>query len=189
MEQVLQMAAVSGGRTNTFFASRPGSFFKLGQQPDPAAQALYNQAVADVAQWNQLVQRLAMVANVQVANQIAATYGLNDPTNQDKGEYTANGVQVNINTANSYTPVNYEVFAAGDVKHRVARLESYLSDFRHDVESAEATYGEARVINNTIVQQGSTTGGSSLPDWVLPVGLGAGGLVLLVVSGVIKLPK
>lgn len=182
---MINMVAISG-RKNSFFSSRMGDIFTLGQaRPE---ERLYADAKAAVAQWDGLVNRLNYIANPSVAAQIAADAGVTAPSNQDKGQYARDGVNRNLVEAESRgMPPIYDVFRRGDVQNRVARLESYLSSFRRAVEDAEATYGLARTITNTIYTPGAAGAPAAIPSWVLPVGAAVIGIGLLGALGVIKL--
>lgn len=181
----IRMVAISG-RGNSLFSSKMGDVWSQGSPFLGQGEDIYARAKAAVAQWDVIADRLAHVANKVVRDQIATEFGINDPGNKDKGQYERNAVAGDIQTAESYTPVNYRVFVGpGPAKNRPGRLEDFLSDFRRQVEDAERTYGslpDAQVITKTITQTIS-----SLPAWVLPVGIGVVGLGLLGAFGVIKI--
>lgn len=177
----IRMVAISG-RGTSLFSSKMGDIWSQGSPFLGQGEDIYARAKAAVSQWDSLADRLAHVANKAVRDQIATDFGINSPTNKDKGQYMRNAVAGDIATAESYSPVNYRVFVGpGPAKNRPGDLENFLSDFRRQVEDAEKTYGslpDAQIITNTI---------TSLPPWVLPVGIGVVGLGLLGAFGIIKI--
>jgi hypothetical protein len=183
--ETIRMVAISG-RGNSLFASRMGNVFDQGSPFLGQGEDLYARAKAAVAQWDSLVDRLRHIANKQVRDDLANTYGINEPGNKDKGQYMRDATASDVATAESYTPINYRVFVGpGPAKNRPGKLEDFDSSLRHDVEDAERTYGslpDPQVITKTVTQTIS-----SLPGWVLPVGAGVIGLGLLGAFGVIKI--
>ena len=182
----IRMVAISG-RGNSLFASRMGDIWSQGSPfLGQTGYGTYQQTKADVAAWDALVARLQRVANATVRQQIADQFGISNPANTDKGQYLRDRSARDVAMAEGSQ--NYTAFAAetpGPTKHDAAQLESFLGDFQKAVQDAENTYGKLdtpQVITKTV-----TTTVSSLPPWVLPVGVGVVGLGLLGAFGVIKI--
>lgn len=186
----IRMVAISG-RGNSLFSSRMGDIWSqgspfLGQGLGQTGIGNYTQTKADVAAWDALVGRLQRVANASVRQQIAFDFGLTNPNDKDKGQYLRDRSARDVAIAESSR--NYDAFSPdtpGPTKHDARQLESFLGDFQQAVQGAETTYGvldTPQVITKTVTQTIS-----SLPPWVLPVGIGVVGLGLLGVFGVIKI--
>jgi hypothetical protein len=186
----LGVVMISGGAgmRGNLFTSRMGDVFG-GRAPAPAPRPQlgqtgvgnYTQLKAEIAQWDSLVQRLQRINNQTVMMQIAGQFGINNPTDNTKGQYMRNRSAMHIAQADASSPVNYSLFdpsTPGPAKNDAKDLASFLTDFSAAVTAAENTYGIAAtptIITNTV---------STTPDWVLPVVAGAGALALLAILGV-----
>lgn len=181
----LRMTAISG-RGNSLFAIRMGNIWNQGSPTLGQGEDLYARAKAALARWNSLVERLKRIANRQVREDLARKYGINEPSNKDKGQYAANVVAYDISEAEKYVPVNYRIYVGpGPAKNRPGRLEDWNHDLNDDVQEAERLYGslpEPQVITQTITERIS-----ELPGWVVPVGIGVAAVGLLGAFGVIKI--
>jgi len=184
---MINMVAISG-RSNSLFTSRMGDPFRETPYSPRMGQTgvgNYTQTKSDVAVWDSLVARLQRVANQTVRNQIAAQFGISDPTNTDKGQYMRNRSAKDVALAESVSPPDYTAFdpsTPGPTKNDAKDLESFISDFQPAVQNAENTYGTVaapQVITQLVP--------GALPVWVLPVAVGVVGLGLLGAFGVIKI--
>jgi hypothetical protein len=186
------MVMISGGRSrSSFFSDRMGDVFgsnggvslgspRLGQ----TGAGTYAQLKTDIAVWDSLIARLQRINNQTARNQIANQFGVNDPTNKDKGQYMRDRSAYHIAQAEAAPGgTDYSLFdsaTAGPAKNDAKDLESFIGDFRTAVANAENQYGFSstpQVITNYV---------STTPDWVLPVVAGGAALGLLAVLGVFK---
>lgn len=187
----LGMVMISGGRSrSSFFSDRMGDVFGSNGGASLGSNGLgqtgvgtYTQLKTDIAVWDSLLARLQRINNQTVRDQIASQFGVNDPTNKDKGQYMRDRSAYHIAQAESSNPINYSLFdaaTAGPAKNDAKDLESFIGDFRTAISNAENTYGIAatpQVITNYV---------STTPSWVLPVAAGVGAIGLLAVLGVFK---
>ena len=166
-------------------ASMGGSMFQtapfsanLGRQEKQLGQVdqqWFSRAKASVASYDDLWARAALVANKSYREQLAAKYHTK-PEDQDGAFYRRNSVAYNVSQAESYTPVNYVLYAQSQQQNRVTKLEDWNKDFRHDVEYGEKEYGILPAPE--VIEQVTTVTKTELPGWVLPVGLGIGALII-----------
>jgi len=187
---MVMIGSSGGGSRGSLFSGNIGDNFNAGLAgpiPHPylgQAQQEYADARAAVALFDQLVERTKRIANQTAREKIADTYGLTDPTNQDKAQYTRNGVATMIAHANSYTPTNYDEFGVREGINRVNRLKSFNKDFGTDVAQAEATYGilpEPQVITKVVQAPGGEA-----TNYIIPAVVVGGGLAAMAALGVFK---
>jgi hypothetical protein len=163
----------SNGFVDNFGLS--GSY--LGQAD---AQQSYVKAKAEIAEFDQLVNRTKKIANKMVREQIALDNGLNDPSNSDKAMYMRNALASDVASADAHVPVAYEEGfpSHGPSRGRVTKLNDFLSDFRHSVENAEAMYDtlpEPQIIEKIVTVSGT--------NWAIPAVVLAGGIGMAAILG------
>lgn len=187
----LRMASIGGfnGPRGTMFHGSATDSFQVGRLAlgsnglgvNTTGLARYQVAKTELAKYDDLVERTKRIANKTAREQLIDTYGLAEPDNKDKSLYMRNAVASNIADAESYTPINYDIYTApGPAKSRPDKLKSFNSDFASDVKYAEDTYGslpEPQVIERT-------TTVSQVPAWVMPVTIGALAVAGLAAFGV-----
>jgi len=187
----LRMASIggfNGPRGTMFHGSATDSFsvgrISLGESDlgvNTTGLARYELAKKELAQYDSLVERVKRIGNKAAREQIIDTYGLSEPDNKDKSLYARNVVASDLANAESYTPINYDIYTApGPAKNRPGRLQDWNSSFAKDVKYAEDTYGilpEPQVIERT-------TTVSQVPAWVMPVTIGALAVAGLAALGV-----
>lgn len=150
----------------------------LGQ----SEQQWYAEAKSQVAKFDQLVERTRRIANRDAREELVSDYGLDDPTNREKGLYTRNGVESNIVRAESYTPINYVLYSKREITNRVGRLQDYTSDFARDVKYAEDTYGI--LPEPVVIERIVTVPGAAAPtNWTVPLVIAGGGVILAAALG------
>lgn len=188
------MVVISGGNRmrGNLFTRNMGDMFGSNPGVPDALRSPYlgqtgvgnfTQTKANIARWDALVERLRRIANQSVREQLASEFGINNPANENLGQYTRDRAAQRVAQAEASTPINYEMFAPttpGPAKNDARHLEAFLTDFQAAIQNAEGTYGllqTPQVITNTV---------STTPGWVLPVAIGAGALGLLGLLGVIK---
>jgi hypothetical protein len=185
------MASIGGfnGPRGTLFHGSATDSFSVGRNSlggsglgvNTVGLSRYDLAKKELAQYDTLVERTKRIGNKVQREQLIDTYGLAEPENKDKSLYARNVVAGDLANAESYTPINYDIYTApGPAKNRPGRLKDWNSDFAKDVKYAEDTYGilpEAQVIERT-------TTVSQVPGWVVPVTIGAAAVAALAVFGV-----
>lgn len=187
----LRPAIISGasGQRSAWFAPTVNEIFRpsgLGADPD---QEWYSRAKREVAQFDGYVERLRRLANRQVREDLWKEY-VGDPGDSESGAYRRNTVAYHISQVESYTPLNYKVFASDPVglraRNRVTKLDSLNRSFKGDLDSAEATYGllpEPQIIERIVEVRAPQEAQPAAPfPWVPVVIIGAaaiGGLALL----------
>lgn len=130
----------------------PSSPAYLGQ-----AQGYYDSAKAAIAAFDSLGQRLQKVANATVRNQIADQFGLSNPTDNTKGMYMRNALAYDVSVADQ-SGADAGFPPTGPSRGRVAKLQSFDSDFNAAVQNAENTYGilpAPQVITNYVPVAGT----------------------------------
>lgn len=185
----LGMVAISGGRSrSSFFSDRMGDVFgpSLGRaQLGQTGFGNYQQTKNDVAVWDSLVARLQRVNSQAARDSIAGTYGINNPTDNTKGQYMRNRSANDVAIAEQSNPPDTSKFdssAPGPTKNDAKDLEGFLGGFQSAVQAAENQYGTVltpQVITNYV----STP---TTPDWVLPVVAGGAAVGVLALLGVFK---
>ena len=187
----LRMASIGGfnGPRGTMFHGSATDSFSVGRNSlggsslgvNTTGLARYELAKKELAQYDSLVERVKRIGNKAAREQIIADYGLTEPDNKDKSLYARNVVASDLANADSYTPINYDIYTApGPAKNRPGRLADFNSSFAKDVKYAEDTYGilpEPQVIERT-------TTISQVPAWVMPVTIGALAVAGLAALGV-----
>lgn len=138
-------------------------------------QQWFARAKAGVAAYDDLWARTQLIGNKTYREQLAAKYHTK-PEDQDGALYRRNSVAYNISQAESYTPVNYRLFAISQQQNRVSKLEDWNQDFREDVESGELEYGILPAPE--IIERVTTLTTTEIPKWVLPVGIGVAALII-----------
>lgn len=138
-------------------------------------QQWFTRAKAGVAAYDDLWARTQLIANKTYREQLASKYHTK-PEDQDGALYRRNSVAYNVSEAESYTPVNYRVFAQSQQQNRVTKLEDWNSDFRKDVEYGEKTYGLLPAPE--VIEQTTTVTQTEVPGWLLPAGIGLGALII-----------
>lgn len=114
-----------------------------------AGLALFQQAKAEIARFDSLVQRTMRIANKTVRDQIISDFGLNDPNNKDKAQYVRDAMASEVSRADA--PNYYFFTSPGPQRNRPAKLAALNQDFESAVKSAEITYGILpEPITNTI---------------------------------------
>lgn len=171
----LRMAMVSashGSRAGMFQAS-PNDVFgapKMGQSTDDG-QAWYNRGRAIAAEYDTLIVRVRKIANQQAREELLREY-YGNPANYDSPAAMQGRLVTNIKEAESYVPVNTDVFRRSDVQSRVRKVNDTNADLKEDVEYAELTYGslpDAQIIEiSKLVSQ--------VPTWV-PYALGGAAVI------------
>jgi hypothetical protein len=189
----LGIAAIAGNRTrpsmftmnavDTFNPSMMGGY-SMGQ----TGQQIYARAKAAIATFDALVGRTAKIANKSARQQVIDTYGLSESGNKDKALYMRNAVAGNVGEVESYTPPNYLIYETrkGPDAGRVDKLEAFNRNFASDVKTAEDTYGilpEPVVIEKLVMVAGEPAA-STMPGWVLPVGVVVVGVGIAAAFGV-----
>lgn len=150
-------------------------------------QEWYVRAKAAVSKFDSLVERLKKIANRGARESLVSRYGLDNPTDKDRGKYMRDAVFYNVFQAESYTPVNYLVFGStGPARRRVGDLEDVNRDFSDDVKAAENTYGilpEPVIIERIVEVPGTVT--TVTPSWVVPAAVVGGGIAVAALLGII----
>src|SRR5262245_12406085 len=183
----LSMARISGGSQ-----LRPSIFGGMESFASPAfmgapalgqtEQQWYAEAKAQVAKFDQLVERTKRVAQKAARETLISDYGLNDPSDQAKALYTRNGVAENIARAESYTPVNYVLYSKREITNRVTRLQDYNRDVNRDVKYAEDSYGI--LPEPVVIERVVTVPGAAAPtNWTVPLVIAGGGVILAAALG------
>lgn len=187
----LRMASIGGfnGPRGTMFHGSATDSFSVGRISlgeaglgvNTTGLARYTLAKDELSKYDSLVERVKRIGNKAAREQIIDDYGLSEPDNKDKSLYARNVVASDLANAESYTPINYDIYTApGPAKNRPGRLKDWNSDFSKDVKYAEDTYGilpEPQVIERT-------TTVSQVPGWVMPVTIGALAVAGLAAFGV-----
>lgn len=188
----LRMASIGGfnGPRGTMFHGSATDSFSVGRISLGSAEQLgvnttglarYDLAQKELSKYDNLLERVKHIANKTAREQIIDDYGLSEPDNKDKSLYARNVVASDLANAESYTPINYDIYTApGPAKNRPGRLKDFNSDFAKDVQYAEDTYGslpDAQIIERT-------TTVSQVPGWVMPVTIGALAVAGLAAFGV-----
>lgn len=149
------------------------------QKPKPnlgqVEQQWFTRAKAGVAAYDDLWARTQLIGNKTYREQLASKYHTK-PEDQDGALYRRNSVAYNVSQAESYTPVNYRIFAESQQQNRVTKLEDWNSDFRKDVEYGETNYGVLPAPE--VIEQVTTVTKTEVPAWLLPAGLGLGALII-----------
>lgn len=138
-------------------------------------QQWFARAKAAVAAYDELWARAQLVANKSYREQLTAKYHTK-PEDSDGALYRRNSVAYNISQAESYTPVNYRVYAESQQQNRVSKLEDWVKDLRKDVEYGEKEYGILPAPE--IIERVTTLTKTEVPGWVLPAGIGLGVLII-----------
>lgn len=120
----------------------------LGAPTSP--EEWYSRAVRNIAKYDALVDRAEVIANKVVREQILETYH-SDPADKDGAWYARDAVAYNVGQVESYPPLNYLIFNAGQAQNRVDRLSSWNKDLESSVANAEATYGS--IPASTIIRE------------------------------------
>lgn len=186
----LRMATISGfsGPRGSLFHGSATNVFGLGASTPgrpmlgQTGQEIYALAKKELAQFDSLVERTKRLANQASREAIIEEFGLTEPDNKEKALYARNVVASDLAKAESYTPVNYDIYyAPGPAKNRPGRLEDWNDSFRDEVKDSERTYGI--LPEPVIIERMSTTTVSETPAWVLPVTIGAIGVAALAAFG------
>lgn len=173
-----------GNRSSLFSASVMDNFgvagYNLGQND---AQQYYVDAKNLIAEFDQLAAIVPRISAIQVRNQIASDYGLNDPTDKDKAMYMRNALASDVANAEKYTPIAYEQGfpTHGPARGRVTKLRNFIGDFRGAVKDAEAQYSllpTPQVIEKTVTVPGGGT------NWTIPLVVAGGGIAVAALLGV-----
>lgn len=144
---------------------------QLGQND----QQWFARAKAAVAAYDDLWARTQMIANKTYREELARKYHTT-PEDRDGALYRRNSVAYNVAQAESYTPVNYVIYAQSQQQNRVTKLEDWNADFREDVQYGEQQYGLLPAPE--IIEQVTTVTKTEAPSWLLPVGIGVGALII-----------
>lgn len=180
----LRMAMVSashGSRAGMFQAS-PNDVFgapKLGQSTDDG-KAWYDRGRGIAAEYDALIVRVRKIANQQAREELLKEY-YGNPANFDSVSAMHGRLVGNIKEAESFIPVNYDVFRRSDVQSRVRKINDWNYDLKKDVEYAELTYGS--LPDPQIIEISKLV--SQVPTWV-PYALGGAAIVAV---GAILWPK
>lgn len=182
----MQMASIGGfnGPRGSLFHGSATDSFRMGSPAlgaNMVGQERYNEARKQLATFDSLVERAKRIANKQAREDVINTFGLSQPDNKDKALYMRNAVAYDLSNAESYTPINYDIYTSpGPAKSRPAKLKDFNSDFESAVKYAETTYGS---LPEPVVIERTTTINQT-PGWVLPVTIGAVAIAGLAVFGV-----
>ena len=154
----------------------------LGQTTD---RGWYDRAKGEVAKFDDLAARTKKIANKAVREQLWATH-VGDAADRSSGAYRRESVAQNVAEAESYTPVNHLIFAAGTTaRERVDKFSDINHDFRVAVEEAERTWGvlpEPQIIERIVEVPGAPAeglSGSTILTVAVVGGLSVIGLALL----------
>lgn len=151
----------------------------MGAAPKPqlgqVEQQWFTRAKTGVAAYDDLWARTQLIGNKTYRKQLSEKYHTK-PEDQDGALYRRNSVAYNISEAESYTPVNYRVYAQSQQQNRVTKLEDWNTDFRTDVEYGEREYGVLPAPE--IIEQTTTITKTEIPGWLLPAGVGIGALII-----------
>lgn len=185
----------NGGRSS-FFSTPQSDAFRvgpaLGYQPalgaryqlGLTAQESYVEGKAEISLFDDLVGRVARIANKTVRDQIVKDYGLNEPENKDKAFYMRNATASCVARADSFSPIAYEEGFPdrGPCKGRVTKLHNANRDLRSEVVEAETTYGilPEPVVITQYLPGGAPAAGT---NWTLPVVIGGGAIVIAALLG------
>jgi hypothetical protein len=153
------------------FSANLGRSPKLGQED----QQWFARAKAGVAAYDDLWARTQQIANQTYREQLAGKYHTK-PEDQDGALYRRNSVAYNVSQAESYTPVNYRLYAQSQQQNRVSNLEDWNSDFRKDVEYGEKSYGILPAAQ--VIEQTTTVTQTQTPGWLIPAGIGLGVIII-----------
>jgi hypothetical protein len=138
-------------------------------------QQWFARAKSGVAAYDDLWARTQRIANKTYREELSKKYHTK-PEDQDGALYRRNSVAYNVSQAESYTPVNYVIYAQSQQQNRVKKLEDWNTDFREDVEYGEKQYGI--LPEPVIIEQVVTVTKTETPTWLLPVGIGIGALII-----------
>jgi len=182
---MIRPVTISGanGQRTPWFSPAIGEVFNKKSMGADTDQDWFNRAKREVGQFDSYVERLRRLANKTVRESLWDQY-VGDPADSESGAYRRNSVAWNISEAEAYTPVNYMIFAADPaglrVRNRVTRLDSLNSDFKKDLDSAEATYGllpDPQIVERIIEVR--VPGEAAAPSFpYVPVLVTAGAVVL-----------
>lgn len=153
------------------FSANLGLSPQLGQED----QQWFARAKAGVAAYDDLWARTQQIADKTYREQLASKYHTK-PEDQDGALYRRNSVAYNVSEAESYTPVNYRLYAVGQQQIRVSKLEDWNSDFRKDVEYGEKAYGTLPAPQ--VIEKTTTVTETKTPGWLIPAGIGLGVLII-----------
>jgi hypothetical protein len=177
------IASSNGPRASIFSYGTTDSFglgaARIGQRADVD---WYNQAKAEVAEFDALTKRARKIANVQVRERVYAEH-VGDPSDPESGAYRRNSVMANVAEAEGQTPRTYATFAEERVRNRVRKLQDVTHAFRRAVEEAEAQWGSLpapQVIERIVTVPGAAP---NILPYVLTAGVVVIGLALLGVFG------
>lgn len=144
-------------------------------------QQWFTRAKAAVMAYDDLWTRTQLINNQTYREQLASKYHTK-PEDQDGALFRRNSVAYKVSEAESYTPVNYQIFAQSQQQDRVTKLEGWNSDFRKDVEYGEKVYGllsAPEVISQPAsINQSAPVTQTEVPGWLLPAGIGLGALII-----------
>ena len=149
------------------------------------AQDFYNNAIQEIQKFDSIQARAAKIANKSARDTIIDTYGLNNPTDNNKAMYMRGALASDVANAQKYTPLAYEEGfpTHGPARGRVTKLHNFNRDFDADVTAAETQYGI--LPEPVVIERVVTTAGA--PEDILPyVLVGGAALAALFITGVIK---
>ena len=139
-------------------------------------QQWYARAKAAVAKFDELETRVRRLASPVVRSEIYSEF-VGEASDSESALYRRNSVAYNVSQAESYTPINYMVFAAQQ-QSRVEKLEEMVRQLNTEVTAAEGISGilPDPVIMERVVERPAAP---VARDLTLPILAGAVALAVL----------